>query len=198
MSNAIAQSATQLAVSGGKETEFDFKQHVKDAAHRQAKGVTRERQMLNRNKLVSAVCAVYRAKFAAIYGKTDRLPTEVFTKIETAVDEHINETLKLINPANVITYRRSFFHNANDMMITERVMATGENQLTLREQLCGVRLFIEQAEKRLKELESKKTPDFDREKAVKAQIMRLSVTQDFILGEMKSQSKLIDEPAKTE
>jgi hypothetical protein len=192
MSNAIAQSTASQTVSGTGEDNFDFALHVRDAASRQAKGVTRERQMLNRQKLISAVCAIYRAKFAAIYGKTDRLPSEVFTKIDTAVDEHINKTLTAVNPANVITFRRAFFHNANDMMITERVQATGENQLTLKEQLCGVTIFIEQTEKRLKELEAKKTPDFDREKAVKAQLMRLNVTRDFIKGEMKHQGELVE------
>lgn len=193
MSNAIGQSATQAAVSGNGEANFDFALHVKDAAHRQSKGITRERRMINRSKLKSSVCAVYRAKFASIYGKTDKLPADINDKIDAAIVDYINDTLKLVNADNAISYRRAFYHNANDLMITERVMSVGENSLTLKEQLLGVDLFIGQAEKRLKELEAKKTPDYDREKAVKAQIMKLNITREFIMGEMKHQGELISQ-----
>jgi hypothetical protein len=150
MSNAIAQSATQLSVSPNGESEFSFQDSVRRQAERTAKGTTRERQLLNRNKLVSATCADYRMHFPSIYGKTERLPSEV----------------------------------------TERIQLTGENKLTLKEQLFGCTMFISQAEKRLKELEAKPTPDYDREKAIKQQIMQLNLTKQFITGEIEHQSKL--------
>jgi hypothetical protein len=195
MSNAIAQSATVLAVSNSVSDwdELTFADRTKLAAERTSKGTTRERRMINRNKLVSAVCADYRAHFAALYGKTDRLPSEVFEKIQTAVDKYIVSTLNLVNPLNAITYRRSFFHNAKEMEVTERLQNTGENKLTLQEQHLGINLFIGAAEKRLKDLEAKKTPDYDREKEVKAQIMRLNITKQFIEGEIAHQAKVQSE-----
>ncbi len=193
MSQAIAQSATQLTVSNTSEENFDFALSVSNAAVRQAKGVTRERQMINRNKLVSAVCADFRNHFASIYGKTERLPSVIFAKCEIEVDTFLTKTLANVHPMNAISFRRAFFHNSREMEITERVVNTGENKLTLAEQRLGVILFIGQAEKRLKELEAKPTPDYDREKEIKAQILKLSVTKQFIEGEIAHQSKVTTE-----
>lgn len=192
MSTAIAQNATQLTVSNGSPdwADTDFELSVKRCAERTAKGVTRERHMLQRNKLVSGVCADYRSHFASVYGKTDRLPTAIFERIEAAVDSYINSKLREVNPMNVVNYRRSFYHNSRDMEITERIAVTGENKLTLKEQLLGVTIYITQAEKRLKDLESKPSPDYEREKAVKQQILKLQLTKDFILGEMKHQESV--------
>lgn len=191
MSNAIAQSATQLSVApAGGEDQFDIAASVRRQADRTAKGVTRERQMLNYNKLISATAADYRSHFPSIYGKTERLPSEVFTRIEKAVTDFITSQLNRVNPANVIGLRRGFYHNSRDMEVTERVQSTGENKLTLKEQLLGIDLFIGQAEKRLKMLEAKPTPDYDREKAVKQQIMQYTLTKNFILGEIAHQEKL--------
>lgn len=198
MSNAISQSATQLAVSPAGESDFDISASVRRQAERTAKGTTRERQLLNRNKLVSASCADYRMHFPAIYGKTERLPSEIYSKIETAVDEFLAEQFKRVNATNALTLRRAFYHNSRQMEVTERIQLTGENKLTLKEQLFGVNLFIGSAEKRLADLEKKPTPDYDREKAVKQQIMQLSLTKQFILGEIQHQEKLAQEAKNTQ
>ena len=192
MSQALTQSATNLTISNGTPdwTEVEFNASVKRQGERQAKGVTRERNILKRQQLISMVCADYRSHFAVLYGKTDRLPSAVFSLVETAVDKFIAAKLAEVNPINSISYRRGFFHNSKDMLITERVTVVGENQLTLKEQHLGVNLFIGQAEKRLKDLEAKPTPDLDREKEVKAQIMRLTLTRNFIEGEMKHQAEV--------
>lgn len=189
MSNAIAQSATKLAVSNSAPdwSQEDFNLCAKKCAERSAKGTTRERQMLNYNKLVSAVCVDYRAHYPALYGRTDRLPSDVFDKVEKAVTLVITEALKRVNVNNVISFRRGFYHNTRDMEITERVASTGENTLPLNEQLLGVDLFIGAANKRLKALEAKTTPNFDLEKDVKATIMRLEVTRAFIMREIDHQ-----------
>ncbi len=195
MSNAIAQSATTLAVSPTGESQFDIADSVRRCAERTAKGTTRERQFLQRNKLMSTVCADYRSHFPAIYGKTERLPSEVYERIESEVDKFITSQLGRVNNLNVISLRRGFFHNAKEMEITERIINTGENKLTLKEQLLGANIFITSAEKRLSDLERKPTPDYEREKEVKAQIMRLNLTKQFIMGEMDHQSKAATEAA---
>jgi hypothetical protein len=195
MSNqAIAPSATQLTVSNGNPEWDDsmFYGSAKRAAARTSKGVTRERQLLNRNKLVSAVCADYRSHFASMYGKTDRLPSAVFEQIEKAVDKFLTEKLGEVNVLNCISYRRAFYHNAKQMEITERITNTGENKLTLKEQHLGVTLYIGQAERRLKELEAKPNPDYELEKAMKQRIMQLNLTKDYIEGEMAHQAKQLE------
>jgi len=170
MSQAIAQSATQLTVSGQGEDNFDFAASVKRSAERTAKGATRESQMLKFNVLISLVCADYRSHFASLYGKTDRLPTAIFNKVEAAVTEYINSMLNRVNATNVISFRRAFHHNSRDYEVTERVTNLGENKLTLKEQLLGITIMITAAEKRLKDLEAKPTPDYDREKQILGEI----------------------------
>lgn len=186
------QSATENAVSNSQSLEenYPFTERLEQMASRQAKGVTRERQALNRNKLVSSLCADYRAHFPAVYGKTDRLPSAIYAKLEAAVDDYIQAQLNKVNKHNVISYRRAFHHDFNQQRVTERVMATGENMLSLEEQHCGVVIFIGVAERKLKDLESKPTPDYDREKQVKEQLMKLNVTKSFIEGEIAHQKSL--------
>lgn len=198
MSNAIAQSATTLAKSGQGEDNFDLVACVAKVALRAAKGTTRERQMINRNKLVSATCSDYRSHFASVYGKSEKLPADIFAKINDAVDTFIKGTLAQVNPANAIMYRRGFHHNGNQYEVTERVQVVGENKLTLKEQHLGINLFIGAAEKRLKALEAKKTPDYDMEKQVKEQLMKLNVTKSYIQTEMQRQNVVIEEVKASE
>lgn len=190
MSNAIGQSATDLAVSPNGESSYDFRAAVERVGTRTAKGLTRERAMINRNKLVSGVCADYRMHFPAIYGKTERLPSEVFGKIDEAVDKYLTGMLSTVNFTNAISMRRSFKHKPNDLCFVEAVNLVGENQLTLQEQKLGCTLAIGAAEKRLADLQAKPTPDYEREKAIKAQLMKLTLTKDFIEGEIRTQEKL--------
>lgn len=189
-SNTLAPSATLLTPSGQTEENFPFAASVQMAMQRQVKAqsMTRERQMLNRGKLVSAVCADYRCHFASIYGKTERLPTAVFNKVETYVDEAINATLRAVHPMNAVSMRRAFKHKSNDMMFVESVTVSGENLITLKEQHLACNIAIGEANKRLTVLQAKNTPDFDREKAVKQQLMKLQLTLNFIEGEMQNQA----------
>lgn len=188
MSNALSQNATDLAVAGQPEETFDFVACVKRNAERTAKGTTRERQFLQYNKLISACCADYRSHYPAIYGKSERIASEVFAKIDKAVTEFIQAQLNRVSVSNVVGLRRGFYHNVKQMEVTDRITSVGENKLTLEEQLLGINIFITQSNRRLDDLMKKPTPDYDREKEVRAQIMRLMVTKDFILGEIKTQN----------
>jgi hypothetical protein len=197
MSNQVlAQSATQLTITGQGESNYDFAARVKLLGERAAKGITRERQTLNRAKLVSSLCADYKAHFAAIYENTNRLPSEIHDKICEAVDIFIQTHINRVNIHNAINFRRAFHHNDKQMSVTERVIATGENSLSLQEQKFGITLFITQANNRLRDLMAKVTPDYDREKDVKEQIMRLETTKSFIMGEIAHQEKELSNPVQ--
>src|SRR2546429_3816569 len=97
MSNALAQNATDLAVSGQSEENFDINACVRRNAERTAKGTTRERQFLQYNKLISTCCADYRSHFPAIYGKSERIASDAFGKIDKAVTEFIQAQLNRVN-----------------------------------------------------------------------------------------------------
>jgi len=198
MSNALAQNATDLAVAGQNEENFDILACVKRNAERTAKGVTRERQFLQYNKLVTACCADYRSHFPMIYGKSERIATEIFTKIDKTVTEFIQEQLNRVNVGNVISLRRGFYHNQRQMEVTDRISSIGENKLSLAEQKLGINIFITNANKKLDDLMKKPTPDYDAEKECRAYIMRLTVTRDFILREIENQEKVAAENAAKE
>ena len=132
MSKAITQNATDLAISPTGEEDYDFDLSVKRQATKSAKGTTRERLTLNRNKLITHVCGDFRMHFAAVYGKSEKLPRDIFNKVENAVDNYLTEQLKQVNSLNVISSRRAFFHIARQAEIVERVTIIGENKLVLR------------------------------------------------------------------
>jgi hypothetical protein len=191
MHNAVAQSATILTKSANGEANYDFELVVKGMATQQAKGVTRERQMLNRQKLISKVCANYRATFAEIYGKSDRLPSDVFVKVEAAVDSFLTKQLSAITTTNIISQRKSFFVNRKDMSVTERVFNVGENALALKEQHLGINLFIGQVNRSIAALE--KMPDNsnvwkeERLSLLNERLNQLEVVKIFIEREIANQ-----------
>ena len=191
MSNALAQNATDLAVSGQSEENFDFTACANRNATRTAKGTTRERQFLQYNKLISACCADYRSHFPMIYDKNmnARLPSAIFEKIDKAVTDCIQTQLNRVNVTNAISLRRGFHHAEKAMEVTDRVTCVGENKLPLNEQLLGINIFITTANRRLDDLMKKPTPDYDAEKEMRARIMRLELTKQFILGEIEHQKK---------
>lgn len=190
--NAIGQNATDLAVSNGVSewSEQDFKDCALRNSKRTAKGTTRERSELHYNKLISACCADYRSHFTALYGKSERLPSDIHQQIDKAVTELIQSQLNRVNVANVISFRRGFYHNQRNMEITDRLTSIGENKLPLEEQLLGVNIYITSANKKLDDLMKKPTPDYDREREMKQTIMRLEVTKQFIMREIENQKKV--------
>jgi hypothetical protein len=182
---AIAQSATQLAVSPNGEHEFDFNLVAKNASFSDSKGLTREKAMLQRSKLITSVVNTYRSHFSSIYGRKDVLPKDIFEKIEQAVDLVIAEAMSAVHNCNVISMRRAFHYQKSSMSVTERVTVVGENILTLREQKLGITLYIGQAEKRLRELQAKPTPNHDAEKKLNERLMNLGITKSFIETELQ-------------
>jgi len=185
-----SQSATLLAKSTVPKENWDFAGAVERTAKRKSAGATRERHMLNFQKLVSSVCAEYRMHHAGEYGRTERLPTEIHGKIQTLCQEYIQKQLAQVHVGNVLSVQRRFFHKWKDSEIVERVTATGENVIALKEQLLGVKIFIGQTEKRLKDCEAKPTPDYDREASIKESLAKLNRTKLYVESEIAHQEKL--------
>ena len=192
MSNAIGQSATAIAITPCGEEDYDFVAAVARAMSRKVKdnGVTRERQMLVRQQLIDTVKSEFRQHFAGVYGKSENLPSAVYGKIVEAVDSKVQEQLNRVNVTNVVSLRRGFHWSEKTMSVTDRITVVGENILDLKEQHLGINCFISAAERRLKDLEAKKTPDLELEKQVKDRIRRLMVTRSFIEAEIKHQESV--------
>lgn len=186
--NALAQSTSAMTVSANGEENFPFDSCVTKIATRKIGGLTRERMMLNRGKIISGVLSEYRATFASIYGKTDKVPSDVYDRIVKHVDEYLEKQLRgAVNVGNLQGIRRAFAHKANDLSFVEKVTITGENILALQEQHTGCVLAIGGVERRLRELAVKPTPDYDRERALNIQLVKLNNTLAFIKREMENQ-----------
>lgn len=192
MSNAIAQSTSQVTVSGVGEDNFDFDASAKRAVSRKTgkSGLTRELNRIKLTDVVSSMCGEYRSINAAIYGKTERLPSEIHGKITEAAEREIGRLLATVNPANCITHRRAFHHDHKNMQVTERVTAVGENMLSLEEQRLGATLFLGEAERKLKAFLTDGKPDRDKQMQLQGTVNRCQMTLNFILGEIKHQESL--------
>lgn len=199
MSNILAQNATQLAVSNSQSDwdESRFADAVYRAMQRKVgkSGITTERLMMKRNELISAVCSDYRAHFAAIYGKSDRLPSDVHAKIVEQVDKATASQLTRINPTNCINLREYYYADFKQLEITQRVTATGENKVLLQHQLTACNSFVSQIERRIRDLESQNmTPkNLDMLKEAKARLNKFNMLHEFIKGELAHQAKLTEE-----
>lgn len=186
MSNAIGQSATAISVSPSGEKNYDYNAAVQRVSCRALKGMNREQRVLDVNKLTSAVCADYRAHFCSIYGRTERLPADIFNAIQDACYSYIGSRLQEVTPQNVISYRRFFHYHRQERSFTERTQLTSENLIPLKEQLFGAKLQLGVLENKLTRLQAKKTPDYDAESKCKSAILDITATITEIAAKIKS------------
>lgn len=199
MSAVLSQNATELAVSNPLPdwTTDQFHLSVKRAAERKVgkSGITTERLMLKRNDLISAVCADYRNHFAAIYGKSDRLPSDIHAKVVEAVEEFLIKTLTAVNPTNVISQRTYYYPDFKALEITQRINCVGENKVLLQHQLTACSAFIAQVNRRIHDLETgnQSLKNNDMLKEARARLVKLEMLHNFIKGEIGHQEKVIAE-----
>lgn len=195
ISGAISSSATDLSISPSGEAEYSFALAVERATERKVKSdtLTIARFSVKRNDIISAVCADYRSHFAAIYGKSERLPSAIHEKIVAAVDVKIASLLGQVHNNNCTTVRRAFAHKPNQMKFISRVVATGEDEITLKEQLFACHIALGQLERRYTALENSNRLTEDLRKDIQTQKMRLTLTETFIRGEIGHQEKLTAE-----
>ncbi len=182
-------NANEAATSTPKV--IDIASLVNVEAERATKGVTRQRFMLNREKLVNAV----RAKWKSLVGESRRdeqgnvlpalarVPSEIDDTINTCVDNFINATLRSnLHAANLQSVTRSFAHDARNLMVVESVTAKGRNILAMNEQKLGITLLIGAQEKRLTALQAKKTPNHEAELNCNKAIAKLKLTHAHIMA----------------
>jgi hypothetical protein len=194
MSQNLGQSTNGVAISSRPEEEFDFNASAKRACERRVKNkeasMTQERLTFNRQKLISAVCAEYRAHYPSLYKGSERLPTVLYEKVEAAVDNQITEALSKVNATNIISHRAGYHFDYRQSRYTWRLINTGENLLTFKEQHLASTIHIEKLNRTLSMLEAKKTPDYEREKEVKEQLMKADATRSFIEAKIAELQKL--------
>jgi hypothetical protein len=195
MSQALAQSATELTVSNNGEVNYDFKGTANKLSVKAIKGATREGFNLNRGKLISAMVNDYKARFASIYSPKEHLPSDIFQKIENACDELIASQLGRVNSKNALTWRRSFAHKAQQQCIVDRITIIGENTLPLEEQLLGVNILISEQNRKIEDYLLGKMPGWNEDTLTKARqrIISLEGTKKHIEDSIKAISNAVKE-----
>lgn len=192
MSQALAQSATQLSISTPQE--IDFAEMVERNAIRSVKGMTRSRILLNNQKLFSTCAEEYRSKRSIQKG--DSLSAEVCKAIHDAVDSFIDSKLGLVNKLNCISQRAYNHHDMRNRRYTYRTQNTGEDLMTLLEQRNASTTHLKVLNQRLDLLYAKKQPNHDQEASVKEQIREAEFTRVFILAQIADMEKLTKEVSK--
>lgn len=130
-------------------TQDHFDASAKRASERDAKGTPREHLLLNRRKLITAVCDDYRAHFSVLYGKTDRLPPDIFVKVENAVEKVLNgeQLFSMIAPKLRLLQDRLDLLHEEDAMVQAQIRrlaydfsrVPGRNEVeTLRKQQSAI------------------------------------------------------------
>jgi hypothetical protein len=196
MSNAIAPSTSLLVPSVLPEPEYPFGERLLTLAARKSGGTIRASYTLKSQALIDSLRNDYRCHYAGIYGKSDKLPSAVIDKIRSEVDLFLARMLAGVNSSNVISSSKKFIWRENDKDVMERVVLTGENELTMQEQRDGIDALIYQSEKRLKSLENKKLqeneklPHYEKIKKLASQILRMNSTKLFIEAEIQHQQEL--------
>ena len=197
MSNAIAPSTSLLVPSVLPELEYPFGERLLTLAARKSGGTIRASYALKPQALIDSLRNDYRCHYASVYGKSDKLPSAIIEKIRAEVDSFLAKMLDGVNASNVISSSKKFFWRENDKDVTERVINTGENELSMQEQRDGINALITQSETRLKALENEKLPDhekigqhYEKIKQLASRILRMNSTKTFIEAEIQHQQEL--------
>ena len=190
---AIAQSATQLAESG--TGTIDIPHLIKLKATRAIKNPnsnsTTERYNLNGSKLLNAVRMEWRTQS----GGVARVPDEIDAIIQRDVSEFIMKQVNAINPSNALSWNRKDVLDFKNLRIVEKVTAIGQNDKELQAQLEAANRLLREANDKLayyeKQDASGNSTTTKRDypeliKRVKARIGELELTKSHIKGTLEA------------
>jgi hypothetical protein len=171
MGQALAQSATQLSVSG--PGTIDFNALVAKVAARKSNGLTIAAASLDYSALFSAVCAEYKS-FSGIERKA-RLASEVVEQIDKAIDAFKAEKLARFQE-DLVSYRCFAAHKpGQSRFVKAETYPPGESAMPLKEQHLFCTIAINAAQKRLDKM-VEKYADTDRVDKAKKALAKLEAT----------------------
>ena len=200
MSNAIAQSTSQLVISSQEPESYDFDAAVKIEAARQVKNNTKESFNLNRQKLIASSCSAFRNHFPQLFQKRDdkgniipgvqKLTPEYFSKVEQAVDNLINSTLLKLNRDTMTSTIRNV-HKAGISQYVQVRTVRDENSITWKEQLTSCHIDMRIQNRRLKDLEKAGKLTDDLELKIRKQLGKLGMTENNILTHLPEDERTV-------
>lgn len=142
---------------------------------------------LNQANLFSSVCSEVKSR-RGLDEKT--LPVEIANRISDEIQTFIMAQINSVTPDNITGISKAFKYKAKENTVVEAVMVKGENIISIKERLFALTLLKGKAEKRLKELQAKPTPDLDAELRQKQNLMQYQLTTDHLQAELERQAKV--------
>lgn len=186
MSNkALAQNATDLAVSGPGTVDLDAL--CIKVASRKAGGLTEKAFSLDYSKLFSAICAEFKS-FSGIEPKA-RLADEVVTRIDEAIAKFQASQLARFNE-DLVSYRCFAAHKPGQARFVRAEVIRRESAMALNEQEMHAKWAVRKAQERVDKL-TLAYADADRIEKAKKALGRLEHT----LGAIRAM--LANTPAET-
>jgi len=164
------QNATLNAPSICSIESFDYALSCRKCAERKlgTSGITTGSHTLNRQKLISSVCADVRNSYPGLFNKRDdkgniipeslRLPEDVHGKICEAVDSFINKAFDafLKAPDELVKVSTRFVHLAKKHDVVLRHTIQRDEVIALKERKLGITLFIGETKRQLDKLNSQR------------------------------------------
>lgn len=148
MSQALAQSATQLAVSTPKE--IDYMALVVKHATRNCTGMTQARFSLNAEKLKKRTSRELKARLCIAI--SENLPADINKKLDTAIDVFISDALSKLKTGTLLSSVSKFVYDKDEERFVKHNIVTSEEILALKEERLAVTLKLTACNKRLKML----------------------------------------------
>lgn len=199
MSNAVAQSTDRLALSTCSVDDFDFSAAVRKFATRgdKVKGNTKDVRSLKRNKLISGTCAVFRDHYPSLFAKRDekgniidatqRVPSEYYDKIVTAVDDFIAVSLQEFCK-DTMEFSRRHVHKAKRHIFVEVRTLKDEQEIDWQAQHTACTISIGQVNRRIADLDKGNRLTDDNYLKLVEQRKALETTQENIEAHMDKET----------
>ena len=166
MSNTIESTSVSTSVEN-----YDYQLRLAILAKRKlpSNGITTSSVTANRQKLISALAADYRAFFPGMFGlrdqqgnvipATQRLPEEIYTRVCEEVDKFIDNVFMSFrsNPDEVTKVSTRFVHKAKQHDVILRHTITRDEVIDLKHRAFGITLFIGDTKRRLEKYDEQKS-----------------------------------------
>ena len=192
MSNAIAQSTNQIAISPLEESQFPWEEVLERLGRTasQRMSSTRYKGNLSQQALRDMLKREYVSTYPSLYPKGN-LPSDVWDKVCHHVDQHIKRKLSVVHTGNTVSVTDKFRYNSRNMSVVMRHTIIGEDTLILKHQYFGVCCLIHESEKRLLKLETANPVDMDMVNSAKKRLAELNEGKTFIQREIVHQQSLL-------
>lgn len=164
------QTINEIAISSPEMSSWDFAARVPVIAQRKvgSNGLTISSYEMNRNKLVTALCAEFRDHFTAVLVKRDdkgnvipssmRVPSEYYDKAVTAVDAFIKSKMDefLSHTDQLQPAKQRYVHQASKHNVFVRHTLVRNEVVSLQRQKMGIIHFIEETRRIIAKYDNQK------------------------------------------